>query len=140
MEFRYGALLLCSSTRTRTRTPHTDTDKHTDLLTANTRTPPKQNLETSLVKVKDVGFISISVLYFVFMLACLGTPVIVSVLGSRWSIVVAFACFVLFCIANVLVANAPTNVALAWGSLVPTGALTGFAASFLWTAQGEHGG
>ena len=118
----------------------TDTDNHTDLLTANTCTPPKQNLETSLVKVKDVGFISISVLYFVFMLACLGTPVIVSVLGSRWSIVVAFACFVLFCIANVLVANAPTNVALAWGSLVPTGALTGFAASFLWTAQGEHGG
>ena len=93
-----------------------------------------------MVKVKDVGFISISVLYFVFMLACLGTPVIVSVLGSRWSIVVAFLCFVLFCIANVLVANAPTNVALAWGSLVPTGALTGFAASFLWTAQGEHGG
>lgn len=97
-----------------------------------------QNIESSFIKVPHVGFVAIAVLYFVFTVSCLVTPALVSVLGARWSVTLAFICFVLFCVANVLVVGHPDSAPLAWGGLLSGGALVGIAASFLWTAQGTY--
>ena len=99
-----------------------------------------QNIESSVVAVPHAGFIAIAVLYFVFAAACLVTPAVVTVLTPRWSMVLAFTGFLTFCGANVAVAAHPGDARLAWGALVSAGAITGLAASFLWTAQGESRG
>lgn len=88
--------------------------------------------------IKDAGFTAIAVLYFVFTVSCLATPAVVKKLGTRWSVVSAFLCFITFCVANVLVVAHDKDVALAWIALLAGGAICGFGASFLWTAQGTY--
>ena len=86
----------------------------------------------------NVGAIAIGILYATFTLCCLVGPYVVDYLGSKWSVVSAFVIFSVFCVANVLVASDPGNTTLQWGILVPSSAAVGFAASFLWTAQGAY--
>eukprot|EP01061_Rhynchopus_euleeides_P026349 TRINITY_DN4309_c0_g8_i1.p1 TRINITY_DN4309_c0_g8~~TRINITY_DN4309_c0_g8_i1.p1 ORF type:complete len:528 (+),score=190.13 TRINITY_DN4309_c0_g8_i1:71-1654(+) len=86
----------------------------------------------------NVGSIAIGILYAVFTTCCLIGPYVVEALGAKWSIATAFVTFTFFCTANFLVAMFPDSTALQWGALVPSSALVGFAASFLWTAQGAY--
>eukprot|EP01060_Flectonema_neradi_P012038 TRINITY_DN18965_c0_g1_i1.p1 TRINITY_DN18965_c0_g1~~TRINITY_DN18965_c0_g1_i1.p1 ORF type:complete len:538 (+),score=92.90 TRINITY_DN18965_c0_g1_i1:78-1691(+) len=86
----------------------------------------------------NVGAIAIGILYATFTLCCLIGPFVVDYLGSKWSVVSAFVIFSVFCVANVLVASDPGSTGLQWGLLVPSSAAVGFAASFLWTAQGAY--
>ena len=86
----------------------------------------------------NVGSIAIGFLYAVFTLCCLIGPYVVDYLGAKWSITTAFFIFSIFCGANFIVAQFPTVIALQWGLLVPASGLVGFAASFLWTAQGAY--
>ena len=86
----------------------------------------------------NVGSIAIAILYATFTVCCLFGPYVVEFLGAKWSIVGGFLIFTFFCAANFLVAQYPESVALQWGLLVPSSAAVGFAASFLWTAQGAY--
>eukprot|EP01061_Rhynchopus_euleeides_P026345 TRINITY_DN4309_c0_g2_i1.p1 TRINITY_DN4309_c0_g2~~TRINITY_DN4309_c0_g2_i1.p1 ORF type:complete len:516 (+),score=163.79 TRINITY_DN4309_c0_g2_i1:71-1618(+) len=86
----------------------------------------------------NVGSVAIGILYAVFTLCCLVGPYIVEYLGAKWSIATAFLIFSFFCGANFAVALWPDTTALQWGALVPSSALVGVAASFLWTAQGAY--
>ena len=86
----------------------------------------------------NVGSIAIAILYATFTVCCLFGSYVVAFLGAKWSIVGGFLIFTFFCAANFLVAQYPESVALQWGLLVPSSAAVGFAASFLWTAQGAY--
>eukprot|EP01059_Diplonema_ambulator_P015122 TRINITY_DN2621_c1_g4_i1.p1 TRINITY_DN2621_c1_g4~~TRINITY_DN2621_c1_g4_i1.p1 ORF type:complete len:520 (+),score=209.35 TRINITY_DN2621_c1_g4_i1:51-1610(+) len=86
----------------------------------------------------NVGSIAIGILYLTFTICCIGGPFLVDYWGSKWSIFTGFILFSAFCVANLLVAQSPSSVALQWALLVPCAALVGFAASFLWTAQGSY--
>lgn len=88
------------------------------------------------MKVKDAGFIDIALLYFVFTVSCLATPAIVNRLGARWSVFTALTTFIAFCVVNVVAAAKPHDTYLVWVVLCAGGAVCGFGASFLWTAQG----
>lgn len=93
------------------------------------------------------GTISVSVLYFVFAASCIGGPAVVDKLGPRWSLFTAFLCLFAFCLANLVAIHFPPsddaatnkhNNTIKYAALVPTAALVGIAASFLWTAQGSY--
>eukprot|EP01065_Artemidia_motanka_P025640 TRINITY_DN30615_c0_g1_i1.p1 TRINITY_DN30615_c0_g1~~TRINITY_DN30615_c0_g1_i1.p1 ORF type:complete len:589 (+),score=183.52 TRINITY_DN30615_c0_g1_i1:79-1845(+) len=86
----------------------------------------------------NVGSVALGLLYATFTLCCLIGPYAVDLIGPKWSISSAFCLFSFFCAANVVVAKFPKEVGLQWGLLVPASAMVGFAASFLWTAQGTY--
>uniref|UniRef100_A0A7S1CDR4 Major facilitator superfamily (MFS) profile domain-containing protein n=1 Tax=Bicosoecida sp. CB-2014 TaxID=1486930 RepID=A0A7S1CDR4_9STRA len=98
-----------------------------------------QNLSGEYVG--HAGSTSVSVLYFVFAASCIGGPAVVDYLGQRWSLFTAFVFIALFCVANWIAVGAGKGAehdGLKYAVLVPTGALLGFGASFLWTAQGSY--
>lgn len=84
------------------------------------------------------GDTAISVLYFVFAASCIAGPAVVDYLGQRWSLFAAFLTVCSFCVGNVVAMHNEDNSGLQYAVLLPTGALLGFGASFLWTAQGSY--
>eukprot|EP01102_Stenamoeba_stenopodia_P002527 TRINITY_DN1236_c0_g1_i1.p1 TRINITY_DN1236_c0_g1~~TRINITY_DN1236_c0_g1_i1.p1 ORF type:complete len:472 (+),score=74.47 TRINITY_DN1236_c0_g1_i1:70-1485(+) len=88
-----------------------------------------QNLESTINHQEGLGSASLAVLYLVLCAACFLAPLIVSWLGSKYSIVLAFVFQCLFVAANIK----PT-----WYTLIPASALLGFGAAFLWAAEGSY--
>jgi len=88
-----------------------------------------QNLESTLNHQEGLGSASLAVLYLVLCAACFVAPLIVSWIGSKWSIVLAFVFQCLFVAAN---------IKPSWYTLIPASALLGFGAAFLWAAEGSY--
>eukprot|EP01060_Flectonema_neradi_P015756 TRINITY_DN223_c2_g1_i1.p1 TRINITY_DN223_c2_g1~~TRINITY_DN223_c2_g1_i1.p1 ORF type:complete len:494 (+),score=49.68 TRINITY_DN223_c2_g1_i1:44-1525(+) len=86
----------------------------------------------------NIGSIAIGLIYGAYTCSCLAGVFIVDRLGERKCFQIAFAIFALFSASNVAVANNPTDITLQWWLLLPSSALVGVAASFLWIAQGTY--
>ena len=86
----------------------------------------------------NIGSVAIGVIYGVYTCSCLVGVFIARQLGEKRCFTVAFTLYSMFCAANVVVAGDPTNLELQWKLLLPSSALVGFAASFLWIAQGTY--
>lgn len=95
-----------------------------------------QNLSGAFIG--PAGSKSVSVLYFVFAASCIGGPSVVDYLGARWSLFTGFLFIAAYCVANWVATTAPDDNSLQYAVLLPTAALLGFGASFLWTAQGSY--
>jgi len=84
------------------------------------------------------GSKSVSVLYFVFAASCIGGPSIVDYLGARWSLFTGFLFIALYSVASWIATTKQGDNGFQYAVLLPTAALLGFGASFLWTAQGSY--
>jgi MFS family permease len=97
-----------------------------------------QNLQTSVLENDAVKTVSPAILYLVFTILSIPGPAVVSRLGAKWSLFIAFIMVCTWCAANAVVIEFPENDAIAWGFLIPSSALVGVGASFLWVAQGTY--
>jgi len=97
-----------------------------------------QNLQTTFLEQDLVKTVSPAILYLVFTGFSIPGPAVVSRLGAKWSLFIAMIFFSTWCAANTVVIEYPENVGLAWGFLIPSSALVGLGASFLWVAQGSY--
>jgi MFS family permease len=97
-----------------------------------------QNLQTSFLEVDLVKTVSPAILYLVFTLFSIPGPAVVSKLGAKWSLFIAFVLMCTWCAANAVVIEYPENEPLAYAFLIPSSALVGLGASFLWVAQGSY--
>lgn len=94
-----------------------------------------QNMEGSFVK---GGPLAVSILYFVFAASCVVGPMVVDKMGMKFSLFAAFMTLCLFCVGNVIAVQYRDVHNITNFVLVPTAAVFGFGASFLWTAQGSY--
>ena len=88
------------------------------------------NLQSSLHREGGLGVINLAVLYGTYAVCGLFLgSIIVGRLGWKWSMVVAELGYVLWMAANLYAV---------WATLIPAAAITGLAASILWTAHGPY--
>ncbi|WAQ97261.1 UN93A-like protein [Mya arenaria] len=86
-----------------------------------------QNLQSSLNKEAGLGTVSLSVIYACGMLAgLLLPPLIISVLGCKWTLVGSMACYIVFMAANLY----PV-----WATMIPASIVLGCGAASLWAAK-----
>jgi len=86
---------------------------------------PAQNLQTSLHK--DMGFVSLSVLYLVFSFSNFISPFVVIYFGEKTSLIIGALAYCVYIASNIKV----TLV-----TLICASAVIGWGAAVLWTAQG----
>ena len=76
---------------------------------------------------KEIGFLSLMVLYLFFAATNLIAPKVIELIGLRFGMIVGSACYVVFIAANAYPA---------WYTLIPAAAVNGVGASILWSSQG----
>uniref|UniRef100_A0A1J3IUL9 UNC93-like protein 3 n=1 Tax=Noccaea caerulescens TaxID=107243 RepID=A0A1J3IUL9_NOCCA len=86
-----------------------------------------QNLETTVNK--DLGTISLGILYVSFMFCSMVASLVVRLMGSKNALVLGTTGYWLFVAANLK----PT-----WFTMVPASLYLGFAASIIWVGQGTY--
>ena len=88
-----------------------------------------QNLQSSVNARGGLGVISLSLLYTAFMLSGIVTTSIVKVLGTKYAVMGAMVCHLIYVLCN---------FRGTWYSLVPASLLIGFASGPLWAASSAH--
>ncbi|XP_035685783.1 protein unc-93 homolog A-like [Branchiostoma floridae] len=89
-----------------------------------------QNLQSSINDDRNIGQTSLAVLYGVLIPSCpFLAPVVMGLLGLKWTITGSMALYVVFTIANYW---------LEFYTLIPASVLVGAAAACLWAANGAY--
>ena len=88
-----------------------------------------QNLQSSINTEGGLGLASLSVLYAVFFLSGFVTPVIVRILGTKYTLLFGFVCHLIYSLSN----YHPT-----WYTLIPSSFAIGFASAPIWVAATTH--
>ncbi|XP_033118914.1 protein unc-93 homolog A-like [Anneissia japonica] len=89
-----------------------------------------QNLQSSLNTDKDLGVISLTIVYGSVVFSCVFiAPIIIRKLGTKWTIAGSIVFYTVY---------TACNYHPSYGTLIPSSLLIGLAAAPLWTAQGTY--
>ena len=88
-----------------------------------------QNLQSSINSDGGLGLASLSLIYAVFTLAGFIAPTVLKVIGTKYSLLIAFLCHLCYTLANFY----PS-----WDTLVPVSILLGAASALVWAAGSCH--
>lgn len=88
-----------------------------------------QNLQSSINSDGGLGLTSLAVLYVFFMLFGIVSPSVLSILGTKYSLVAGMLCFLLYTLSNFY----PS-----WYTLVPASVIVGMGSALIWAAASSH--
>lgn len=88
-----------------------------------------QNLQSTINSEDNLGIISLSILYGVFVIMGPFTPTILRLLGTKYSLFWGYICYLVYML---------TNFVPRWYTLIPGSLLVGLASGPIWAAAGSH--
>lgn len=88
-----------------------------------------QNLQSSLNQEEGLGIISLSCMYACIIISGILAPAVISVIGEKWTLVIAFISHVIY---------TGTNFYPAFATLIPSSVLLGLTAGPMWTSQSVY--